>query len=59
MTILITDVETDVAVIAYCPLCGAVLDPDAEAVLCADCQADEDEKWQDYVAEQVQACRPF
>lgn len=43
----------------HCPLCGAVLDPESDALLCPECEVDQAEKWADYVAEQLQARHPY
>jgi len=51
-------VATDV-VWQLCPLCGAVLNPDSDPILCPDCEADEAAKWSDYCAEQEQAWHPY
>ena len=46
------------SVVHCCPLCGAVLDPKSEALLCPDCELDQAEKWSDYCAELEQAWYP-
>ena len=59
-----TTVTVDVIVLEElhvhrCPLCGAVLDPDWDDVLCPVCDEDEAEKLADLHAEKQQAWFPY
>ena len=58
-----TTVTVDVIVpedlqVHRCPLCGVVLDPETDEVLCPVCEEDETAKLADYRAEQQQAWLP-
>jgi len=60
MATSITDTRiTTALIIQYCPLCGAVLDPGTDQILCPTCEADEAAKWADYQAEREQAYHPY
>lgn len=58
MTTPTPDMVVLALVVQTCPLCGEVLDPASDHVLCPECELDQAEKWADYCAEREQAWRP-
>jgi Zn finger protein HypA/HybF involved in hydrogenase expression len=60
MTTIAVEVSTQTAEpVPTCPLCGTVLDPLWDDLLCPLCQLDEAEKLADYDAELQQAWHPY